>query len=380
MPLNEPGRRVPASTHVDAASAPQRPVDWRSLAAQSAQPLSAPGRPDAEAATPAPRSQPAGTRQPSRARTLRRVREVSLGYVFLAPALLLLGLFQLFPIVYGMYISACDWRLGCTQIIGLGNYTRAVNDPATWRALLTTATYSLITVPVQLSIGFLIAVLLYQHIRGREIYRVVLFLPYITSTVASAAVWSYIYSPDNGLLNTFLRAIGLQPLRWLGEPTGVFALAGNALGIQVPPGLEGPALALVAVSVYSTWVFIGYDITIMLAGLGNIPSELYEAAKVDGARGWALTRYITFPLLSPTLFFLLIVTVIGTFKAFNHIWVLTQGGPVNATTTSSILIFKQMYEVNRYGYAAALSFILFTVILVLTLLQNWLAGRRVVYD
>jgi ABC-type sugar transport system permease subunit len=127
-------------------------------------------------------------------------------------------------------------------------------------------------------------------------------------------------------------------------------------------------------------VFIGYDITIFLAGLGNIPSELYEAARVDGAGGWKLFRNITLPLLSPTTFFLLIFTVIGTFKAFNHIWVMTEGGPGDATTTASVLIFKQLYQFNRYGYSAALAFILFAVILLLTLIQNRLAGRRVVYD
>jgi multiple sugar transport system permease protein len=249
-----------------------------------------------------------------------------------------------------------------------------------WYALLVTATYSLITVPVQLGLGFLIAVMLFQRARGHELFRTMMFLPYITSTVASAAVWSYIYSPDNGLLNTILRGIGLPGLRWLGEPAGVFALMAQNFGVTLPGWAHGPSMALVSVSIYTTWVFIGYDITIFLAGLVNINAELYEAAKVDGARGWNLLRHITFPLMSPTIFFLLVVTVIGTFKAFNHIFVMTQGGPSDATQTASILIFQQLYAFNRYGYAAALAFILFTVILTLTLLQNYFAGRRVVYE
>jgi ABC-type sugar transport system permease subunit len=126
-------------------------------------------------------------------------------------------------------------------------------------------------------------------------------------------------------------------------------------------------------------VFVGYDTTIFLAGLGNIPNELYEAARIDGANGWQLFRRITVPLLSPTTFFLLIYTVIGTFKAFNHIYVMTLGGPGNATTTTAIMIFKQMYEFTRYGYSAALSFILFIVILSLTIVQNRVASSRVVY-
>jgi len=310
----------------------------------------------------------------------RKVQERALGYTLLAPAVLIIGVFELFPLFYGFYISLCDWRLGCQAIIGADNYLRGVQDPAMWKALLVTATYSLITVPVQLGLGFLIAVMLFQRARGHEFFRTLMFLPYITSTVASAAVWSYIYSPDNGLLNTMLRNLGIQGPRWLGEPSGVFALIGQQVGIDLPVWLHGPSMALVSVSIYTTWVFIGYDITIFLAGLVNINAELYEAAKVDGARGWKLLRHITFPLMSPTLFFLLIVTVIGTFKAFNHIFVMTQGGPQDATTTASILIFQQLYNFNRYGYAAALAFILFTVILALTLLQNYVAGRRVVYE
>jgi multiple sugar transport system permease protein len=243
-----------------------------------------------------------------------------------------------------------------------------------------TATYSLVSVPLQLGLGLWVAYLLYQKVRAQSFFRVVFFLPYITSTVASAAVWSYVYSPDNGLLNAALRAIGLPTQHWLTEPKGIFALIGQAVGIGVPVWAAGPSLALVSLIVFTTWVFIGYDITIFLAGLGNIPSELYEAARVDGAGGWKLFRNITLPLLSPTTFFLLIFTVIGTFKAFNHIWVMTEGGPGDATTTASVLIFKQLYQFNRYGYSAALAFILFAVILLLTLIQNRLAGRRVVYD
>lgn len=310
----------------------------------------------------------------------RKVKERALGYAFLAPALLIVSVFELFPIGFGFYISLCDWRLGCQAIIGADNYLRGVQDPAMWNALLVTATYSLITVPVQLGLGFLIAVFLFQRTRGHELFRMMMFLPYITSTVASAAVWSYIYSPDNGLLNAFLRGIGLSGLRWLGEPAGVFQLMAMQLGMSLPGWMHGPSLALVSVSIYTTWVFIGYDITIFLAGLVNINGELYEAAKVDGARGWNLLRHITFPLMSPTIFFLLIVTVIGTFKAFNHIFVMTGGGPSDSTQTASILIFQQLYAFNRYGYAAALSFILFTVILALTLTQNYVAGKRVVYE
>jgi multiple sugar transport system permease protein len=310
----------------------------------------------------------------------RRLSEISLGYALLAPAVILLLVFEVFPILYGAFISVCDWRLQCTQVVGADNYVKAFTDGAMWHSLLITATYSLISVPLQLGLGLFIAYLLYQKVRGQEFFRVVFFMPYITSTVATAAVWSYLYSPDNGLLNGLLRTVGLPTQHWLTEPRGVFALLAQPLGLTLPAAFQGPSLALFSLIAFTTWVFVGYDIAIFLAGLGNIPPELYEAARVDGASGWRLFRSITLPLLSPTTFFLLIFTVIGTFKAFNHIWVMTEGGPGDATTTASVLIFQTLYQANRYGYSAALAFILFSVILILTLVQNRIAGRRVVYD
>ena len=319
---------------------------------------------------------------PSRAsaRRWRRLREVGLGYGLLAPAFLLLIIFEFYPVAYGFYISLCNWKLSCTQFIGLDNYVRAFSDPEMWTSLGTTATSAAISVPLQLSLGLFIAYLLFQKVRGQELFRVLFFFPYITSTVASAAIWVYLYSPDRGLINTVLRAIGLPTLRWLGESKGIFAMMADGLHTTLPGWAAGPPLALMALLIYTTWVFVGYDIAIFLAGLGNIPPELYDAAKVDGASGWRLFRNVTLPLLSPTTFFLLILTVIGTFKAFNHFYVMTRGGPGTATEVSSLFIFSQMYEFNRYGYSAALSFILFGVILLVTILQNRIAGERVVYD
>ena len=310
----------------------------------------------------------------------QRRYELSLGYAMLAPAVILLAIFELFPVLYGVYISACDWRLQCTRVVGVENYVTALTTSSTWHSLLVTATYSIISVPLQLGLGLFVAYLLYQKARGQGFFRVVFFLPYITSTVATAAVWSFIYSPDNGLLNGLLKAVDLPPQHWLTEPQGIFALIAQSLGATLPAWAAGPSLALVSLIAFTTWVFVGYDIAIFLAGLGNIPPELYEAARVDGAGGWRLFRHITIPLLSPTTFFLLIFTVIGTFKAFNHVWVMTEGGPGDATTTTSVLIFQQLYQANQYGYSAALAFILFAVILLLTLIQNQIAGRRVVYD
>ncbi len=313
-------------------------------------------------------------------RQWRRLQEITLGYGLLAPAFLLLAVFEFYPIFYGLYISACDWGISCKRVVGLDNYVKAFTSSEMWSALLTTATYALISVPLQLSLGLFIAYLLFQKIRGQEAMRVMFFFPYITSTVASAAIWAYLYSPDRGLINAVAKLLHLPTLRWLGESKGIFTLMANGLNITVPDWAGGPPLALLAVLIYTTWVFVGYNTAIFLAGLGNIPTELYDAAKVDGASGWRLFRNVTLPLLSPTTFFLLLLTVIGSFKAFNHLYVMTRGGPGDATTTMSIFIFQQLYEQNKYGYSAALSVVLFAVILVLTLLQNRVAGSRVVYD
>lgn len=316
-------------------------------------------------------------------RQWRRLSELSLGYALLAPAVILLLVFEFFPLFYGLFISTCNWRLNCGEnfdrFVGLDNYTRAFGDPEFLNALVVTITYVVISVPMQLGLALVIAYLLFQKIRGKEILRVAFFLPYITSTVASAAVWGYLYSPDKGLFNTIAKWIGFPPQRWLGEPAGIFELVARAFGTTLPNWADGPSLALVALIVYTTWVFIGFDITIFLAGLGNISSELYDAAKVDGASGWKLFRNITIPLLSPTTFFLVTVTIIGTFRAFNHIYVMTQGGPVGATTTGAIFIFNQL-RANRFGYSAALSFLLFFIILIVTVIQHRISSRRVFYD
>jgi len=310
----------------------------------------------------------------------RRVREMALGYLFLTPACILLFAFDIYPIVYGLYISSCDWRLRCVSFIGLDNYVRAIRDPGMWHALGITITYALISIPVQLVLGLVLAYLLFQNIRGKQLLRVLYFLPYITATVAASAVWSYLYSPDNGLFNQILRLIHLPPLRWLGDSHDIFTLLAGSVGLTLPAWASGPSLALVSLIIFTTWVFVGFDITIFLAGLGSVPAELYEAARLDGAAEWQLFGFITLPLLSPTTFFLLTFTIIGTFKAFNHIYVMTQGGPGDATTTASLFIFNQLYQFNRYGYSAALSFILFIVILLLTIVQNRLTRDQIVYE
>lgn len=316
----------------------------------------------------------------------RRIKEALLGYLYLLPAVIILGAFHFFPVGYAFYISLHRWRIKKSDFIAFENYAKALGDPAFWSSLKVTVFYVIGTVPFQLAIALAIAYLLFQNIRGKAAYRVIYFLPYVTSTVASAAVWTWIFTPREGPLNQLLELFGIDPFRWLLEPKGIFEVLAGRMGVSLPDWAAGPSVALVAIMIFVIWFWVGYDATIFLAGLGNIPYELYEAARIDGAGRWQLFRYITLPLLSPTTFFLSLIAIIGSFQAFNHIFVMTGaaagnvGGPLRTTTTTTILIYKQFYESARFGYASAISFLLFAIILALTLLQNYVAGKRVHYS
>ena len=316
----------------------------------------------------------------------RKVKEALLGYTYLLPAILILGAFHFFPVGYAFFISLHKWRIKKGAFLAFENYAKALQDPAFWNSLKVTVFYVIGTVPFQLAIALLVAYLLFQNIKGKSAFRVIYFLPYITSTVASAAVWTWIFTPRAGPLNQILEFFGIDPFRWLLEPKGIFEVLASRVGVTIPDWASGPSVALVAVMIFVIWFWVGYDATIFLAGLGNIPYELYEAARIDGAGRWQLFRHITLPLLSPTTFFLSLIAIIGSFQAFNHIFVMTGaaggavGGPLRTTTTTTILIYKQFYESARFGYASAISFLLFAIILALTLLQNYMAGKRVHYS
>ncbi|HUT15432.1 MAG TPA: sugar ABC transporter permease, partial [Anaerolineae bacterium] len=231
-----------------------------------------------------------------------------------------------------------------------------------------------------------LAYLLFQKVRGLSVYRTVFFLPYITSTVASSAVWVWIFNPRHGPLNQILELIGIPAQTWMLEPRGIFEILGEGLGVSVPSWAAGPSLALVAIMVFVIWFYVGWDIVVFLAGLGRIPTELYDAAKIDGAGAWSLFRHITLPLLSPTIFFLTLMAMIGSFRAFSQIYVMTRaaggqlGGPLRTTTTTSILMFDYFYSRVRFGYASAIAFVLFIVILLLTRIQQRVSRDIVFYQ
>lgn len=252
-------------------------------------------------------------------------------------------------------------------------------------ALNRTAMYSIGTVPVQLALGLFLAYLLFSEISwGKSLYRVIYFMPYIAPSVATSTVFLVIFRLEpTSLANRAARLLGFDPLTWLKEPQGIIRifyaqiLGGNPLNI--PESLAGPSLALTTVILYNIWVFAGYNAVVFLAGLGAIPTELYEAAQVDGAGRWSRFRNITLPLLSPTTFFLSMLSIIGTFKAFSHIYVLREQASGKEIDTMSVHIFNTLYAANDPGYAAALAFTLFGVILILTMVQNRLSREQVFY-
>lgn len=276
----------------------------------------------------------------------------------------------------------------------------ASGDSDMWEGLRVTIFFSLGTVPVQLTIAIFLSVLLFQKLKGSELFRIIFFLPYVTPAVASATVFRQIFSERSASpANSLFKSIGLERQQWISEPDGIFSMLAESIGVAdfpqllIPAGasenlttlltdwLSGPSMALVVIIMLSIWTFVGYNTVIYLAGLGNIPAELTEAAEIDGANKWDVFRHITFPLLSPTTYFLSLIAVIGTFKAFNTIWVMRRasGAAAGSIMTFSVVIFEEFFTKTRYGYAAALAFVLFAIILSLTYLNNKIQGAKVFY-
>jgi len=372
-------------------------------------------------------------------------REWLTGYLFVLPATLVITLFGIFPIAYAVYMSLHRWRVRKGAFVGLDNYLAIVGDwwgalaffgglllilVAHWlwtdafkradgaplmgrllgamvllgsgvaislgwqlmrqegdrrflSGLMRTVYYGFTAVPVQIALALVIATLLFQKLRGQELFRMIYFLPYVTPAVAAAAVFRSIFSPrPERPANTVLEWLGLPPQQWLFEtrPVSQILFGGlfDRLGIELTGFWAGPSLALVTVIIFGVWTFTGYNAVIFLAGLGNIPKQLYEAAAIDGATRVQQFRYITVPLLSPVTFYLTVLGFIGTFQAFTHIYVMRSPATRDAVDTASVVIFDTFYGLSNFSLAAAQSVVLFVIILILTLMQNRFFGRRVV--
>jgi multiple sugar transport system permease protein len=318
-------------------------------------------------------------------RRRRLFGENAQAYLFLLPAVGLLALFKILPAFYAIYISLFRWDIIQGAFRGLDNYVdilwaNATRAQAFWQSLSTTFTFAAITLPIEMGLALVVAYVLFQKLAGRDIYRTIYYLPYVTSTVAAALVFLWIFHPQYGPANQLLGVFGISGLRWFQEPDGVFQMLGNSLGLALPDWAAGPSLALVGVAIFSIWHFIGFQILIFLGGLGNIPLEYYEAAKLDGASQWQLFRRITLPLLSPQIFFVFTIGSIGVLRAFNEIFVLTNGGPLDSTRTVSMLVFRTFFQQGQIGLGSAMGVLLTLIILLFTLVQFRFLERRVHYS
>jgi multiple sugar transport system permease protein len=278
---------------------------------------------------------------------------------FVAPALILIAVFFCIPVLAALLLSFTDFDIyalgdiGRLRFIGLDNYFRLFRDPLFWTALENTLYF--VTLGGPLSVGTSLgAALLLNHrlVRFKGLFRSLLFLPVVTTLVAVAVVWRYLYHPRYGFLNYLLRLLGLEPVDWLGDPDWAM-----------------PAIILMAV-----WKNFGFNMIIFIAGLQSIPARLYEAATLDGADAFRQFRHITLPMLAPTFVFVTVITLIGYFQLFAEPYVMTRGGPANSTLSVALLMFQEGFRWWNLGYAAALAFVLFLIILAGTVVR--LGSRR----
>ncbi len=283
-------------------------------------------------------------------------RENRAGLAFVAPALALIGVFFFLPVVAGMLLSLTDFDLyalgdiGVMRFVGLHNYATLLASPEFWKALANTFYFVLVGGPLSVALSLAAALLLNERlVRFKGLFRTVYFAPVVTTLVAVAVVWRYLYHPRFGLLNQALSVVGIAPIDWLGNPRW----------------------AIPAIIVMAAWRSFGYNMVIFLAGLQAIPESVYEAARLDGAGPLRRFWGITLPLLRPTMMFVAVMTMIGYFQLFAEPYVLTAGtgGPANATLTIVMLMYKEGFRWWNMGYAAAVAFVLFLVVLAATSLQ-----------
>lgn len=296
--------------------------------------------------------------QPTRRVSPQKIRDNIAGWLFIAPAMLWVLVFTAYPLVYSFYLSFRDWNpLFQDEYVGLANYEALFRDAVFIQSYKNALIYAALTIPAGLIWGIAVA-LAVQNIRGRGFFRALYFLPTVTSTIAIAVFWSLIYQQDYGLLNSLLRAAGIQGPNWLGNTSW----------------------AMLSISIVVVWAGTGFWMIVFLAGLLDIPGEYYEAAKVDGASSLQALRYITLPLLTPTIFFYLTNALISVWVQFELPFVMTSGGPANSTMMPALHLYNEAWGQLRMGYASAMAWVMTAVILVLTALHFGLSRRWVRYD
>lgn len=271
------------------------------------------------------------------------------GYLFILPLISTLTIFALIPVGTSLVLSFHKWDIiSSPRFIGLQNYVRLVDQELFWISLKNTFIYTVATVMIGLGLALGLALLLNEKwFRAKTFFRTVYFIPVVTSMVAVSMIWSWLYAPTYGLLNYVLKILGLPMQSWLSDPK----------------------LAMTCIIVMSVWKFLGYHTIIFLAGLQSIPDQMYEAAMLDGSNWWQRFGYITLPLLKPTTLFLTVMAIIGSFQVFDQVYIMTGGGPLYSTMVFIVYVYNNAFRYFRMGFGCTIAWILFGIILIVTLVQ-----------
>ncbi|WP_425301589.1 carbohydrate ABC transporter permease [Nocardia wallacei] len=283
-------------------------------------------------------------------------RRMRAGIGFIAPNLAAVAVFLLFPLGFSLYLSFHSWDLfGPMRFAGLGNYRQLLDDPLFYIALRNTAVFTVLALLPTVAISLAVAAALNRKLRGIGLFRTLAFLPLVASTVAMAVVWRFLFTTDDGLVNLMLGWLGVPSIPWLSDPNW----------------------ALLALSIVTVWKSVPFATVILLAAMQGVPENLYEAAKIDGAGPWRRFRSITVPLIRGALSFVFVITIINSVQAFDQAYALTDGngGPETGTFVLGIMLFQNAFRFYEIGYAAALAWVMFALLLVLTLIQLWLSRR-----
>lgn len=280
-------------------------------------------------------------------------------FPFLLPTIIGFFVFIAGPVIASFLLGFTKWDLLTPpKWVGLGNYSQMFTEmPLFWKTLRNTFQYTILYLAPGVILPLIVAIFMNQKARAISIYRSVFFLPVVTSTVAVALVWFWLYNPEFGVINYLLRQVGVKGPMWL----------------------SSPKTAMLSIVIMSVWKGLGYTMVIYLAGLQGVPEELYEAAAIDGADRWRRHWHVTVPLMTPTIFFVVVTTVMGSLQVFEQTYILTQGGPAYSTTTLSWYIYVQAFQWLHMGFGCALAYVLFFIIMVLTLIQFRLQNRWVFY-
>jgi len=269
-------------------------------------------------------------------------------YYFLSPVILVFCVFMIYPIINSFILSFQEFKYGEYKFVGLKNYLLILQDPVFKAAMLNTTIYLVIQVPIMILLALILANLLNQsYVKYKDFFRISIFMPAITALVAYSLVFKLLFHTDYGLINYLLKLIGLNAIEWL----------------------NGPVSSKAAIIIAMTWRWTGYNMVIMIAGLQNIPNELYEASAIDGANGFQRFFKITVPLMKPIILFCTITSTIGTLQLFDESYILTGGGPDNATITVAHYLYNTGFRYLNFGYAAAISYVLVLIIAILSALQ-----------